>query len=88
MSDMFIEVSLVIWESLMIIALLGQKLWDQITFGLKTGRSKNRHVGQFLDMTKNSKINRRTNLGIRLLRFIADLMKGYEDKVQKHYRSW
>ena len=48
MSDMFVEVSLIMWESLMILALLGQKLWDQTSFGLKTGRSKNRHVGQFL----------------------------------------
>ena len=47
-SDMFIEVSLSMWESLRILALLGQKLWDQNSFGLKTGRSKNRHVGKFL----------------------------------------
>ena len=48
MSYMFIEVSLIMWESFMILALLGQKLWDQTSFGLKTDRSKNRHVGQFL----------------------------------------
>ena len=51
-SDMFIEVSLIMWKSFMILALLGQKLWDQTSFGLKKGRSKNvrhvyRHVGQF-----------------------------------------
>ena len=48
MSDMFLEVSLIMWESLMILAMLGQKLWDQTSFGLKTVRSKNIHVGQFL----------------------------------------
>ena len=45
---------------------------------------KNRHDGQFLDMTKNSKLNRRTNFGIRLRHVIADLEKGFEDKVQKY----
>ena len=32
---MFIGVSLIMWESLMILALTGQKLWDQTSFGLK-----------------------------------------------------
>ena len=48
MSDMLIEVSLIMWGRFMILALLGQKLWDQTSFGLKTGRFKNRHVGQVL----------------------------------------
>ena len=38
-------------------------------------------------MTKNSKLNRRTNFGIRLRHDIADLEKGFEDKVQKYYRG-
>ena len=75
---MFIEVFLLMWESLMIPALLGQKVWDQTSLGLKTCRSKTRDVGQFLDMTKNSKLNRKTNFGIRLRHVIADVEKGFE----------
>ena len=52
MSDMFIEVSLIIWESLTVPSWLGQKLWDQTSFGLKTGQSKNRRLGQFLTQKK------------------------------------
>lgn len=44
MSDMFIEVFYISRESLMILALIGQKLLDHTSFGLKTDRSKNRSV--------------------------------------------
>ena len=73
------------WKSLMILVSLSQKLWDQTNFGLKTGRSKNRNVGQILDMTKNSKLNQRTKFRIRLRHDIADLEKGFKDRVQKYY---
>ena len=59
---MFLEVSLIMWESLMILAMLGQKLWDQTSFGLKTGRSKNRHVGQFLTQKRWSVFDPKTGI--------------------------
>lgn len=70
----------------MILAQLGKKLWDLVSFGLKTGRSESRHVGQPLKMIKNSKLMTRTIFGIRLRYVISYLEKGFADKVQSHYR--
>lgn len=47
MSDIVMQVSMNMWDSVMILALLGQKLWDKTSSGLKTGRSKTRYTRHF-----------------------------------------